>query len=1148
MPAGLRRSDPRFRDQTLQFESDTDKALYIVGNPRTKSKSHAQFVSFLKEQGFTDAEIRTQGAAMRTTVRDIASGAGGEVVIPSTSVPRQPITPPPPAAQQVITGEQLALPPGPERKAAAQRIQQAGQEAPESIPSPQAKFSHTETNAPNPGGSQPPPRPPRRGQPPPPDVDPFEALERARAELLPGERIDERLLIRHGAAIENEARRAEIEVRRGNQALLRAGLGRKFQNTVVPKDDADIARFDELMEALHSPSRVEAGEFPVRAGLEDIYADNRFIHDFEESARIDFDPDFALIEDHFYRGWKPPPEVANAPRNNQGKLVLPPGFRMPRVNATYREMRDAGFEPLFWNPYEQGRFSRIQGVKYREQMVLVAALKESGEDLIQPYQGGGGIPKGWRVPQVGPAFEGKPWATLDEVTGQQVEGRSNAWIVRDKTANKLENIYGKRPKIGTVTVERTIAGRRLGGTADVDKWIDWAVFMPKRAKLIGSFFQHIDFETRLAGGGFANAIDALITGRPIEAATALARIPKAASEALHASFSPAKRASLKKVFDSTEPLLKVDLDAAPGFTREGVHMRAISEAGLGLRDVTILPTDLDTIAREAFTNAGILGNAKARRALGDFERAFRNGLFDGMYPAAIYADTKNNITPMMARMYPHLTDAQLVARIAEQASIKYSSIPPSMSVVQNRVARSFLERVAFSFSESEGLLRGAARTVIGPNKRFWATQWLGMYAFLLITANAVHFLSTGEPLPKERYIPVSRDKWGPLPFSYRTAFAAPDIPLTGRNATELTVDLVGQMDTAFRVLDPVSYIKNRFSVPVRALINQFNGTNFFGEPIDEVGPGGVVSRTAQLMSDLFAPIGVGGPAIDAARRFIPGADRILPADEPRIGLAGQLAEVPGINLRAEPTGDFLDRHAVANFEGVTAYDDPETGLEPHEKRILRSLETVNPELAARQETSVARQQETSETFGRLSELDQQQFAAEAELVATFRDRSQRMTKREARERYFGIQDEFRNRRSERGTDFEFDTGEPSNDNEQALADFIAIFDEAKTDAQEDELRAKLEKTWTAEQKAYVARNTNVRPHAEGIELFIDTKFIDVSNKARAAFNRRKTTTSAVARPVSAPQPQQPAGQLPAFDVNRMSQQELRKAFEATSAR
>ena len=67
--------------------------------------------------------------------------------------------------------------------------------------------------------------------------------------------------------------------------------------------------------------------------------------------------------------------VVNAKKDATGKLVTPPDFTLPRVDASYREMRNAGFEPLFWNPYEQARLARMQGIKYRQQMELVEALK-----------------------------------------------------------------------------------------------------------------------------------------------------------------------------------------------------------------------------------------------------------------------------------------------------------------------------------------------------------------------------------------------------------------------------------------------------------------------------------------------------------------------------------------------------------------------------------------------------------------------------------------------------------------------------------------------------------------------------------------------------------------------------------------------------
>ncbi|KKK48025.1 hypothetical protein LCGC14_3149280, partial [marine sediment metagenome] len=336
--------------------------------------------------------------------------------------------------------------------------------------------------------------------------------------------------------------------------------------------------------------------------------------------RLDFDPEMALVEDYFFRGWKPPEGafVGEA----RGVLGRKPGFKLPRVNATYEEMRAAGFEPLFWNPFEQQRYSRLMGVKYREQMLLMEDIKVL--ELALPYEGGP-IPKGWRVPKVGSAFEGKPHAIVDNAGDPRLMF-TRRWVVPDSLANRLENAYGVTPDMGKVGA--------FGKTVELQKVIDALVFIPKRAKLIASVFQHADFTTRSFVGSWAGFANALRHGQPVEAVGHLARWPKSAGTILRATVSPGYRQNLRRMAVDNADLF-VD--------RPGLSMRSISEAGLSLQDVTIFP-DLDTLAREAAKGS------KVKAVVGqiaDLERLNRQGLFQGVYPAAILTDVKNKIAPMI---------------------------------------------------------------------------------------------------------------------------------------------------------------------------------------------------------------------------------------------------------------------------------------------------------------------------------------------------------------------------------------------------------------------------------------------------------------------------------------------------------------------
>src|SRR5690606_34825350 len=139
----------------------------------------------------------------------------------------------------------------------------------------------------------------------------------------------------------------------------------------------------------------------------------------------------------------------------------------------------------------------------------------------------------------------------------------------------------------------------------------------------------------------------------------------------------------------------------------------------------------------------------------------------------------------------------------------------------------------------------------------------------------------------------------PIPIRYNTEFMSPNIPLSGRHGTELMLDTLGQMDTALRLLDPVSFTSNRFSVPVRSAINQIAGEDFYGRPIE-----GYRDRGEQLATDLFAPIGAGN-LLEAAGI---GAE-----NEGRIGTEGLLFQLSGENLRAETTPQLLDRFAQQDY-------------------------------------------------------------------------------------------------------------------------------------------------------------------------------------------------------------------------------------------
>ena len=792
--------------------------------------------------------------------------------------------------------------------------------------------------------------------------DPDDVLVRLIRDRTPGEAPTFTLLRLYEGAISAAKTEARLIVDEGGNRLKAVGIGKFVGERLVPRVQ-DISKLDELFNALHNASEVTAGRLRVADELADDYARLRELTDWEESMRLDFDPEMATVQDYFYRGWKVPEGMFDAAGTQVGpRLGTKPSFARPRANATYQQMRDLGFEPLFWNPYEQWRVSRLQGVIHREQTRLVQDLKQIG--LAVPHSGGP-VPKGWRLPEVGPAFEGKPFAA-NLADGTQTTMYTKRWIVPEEVAKLLDSIYGKRPDLHSV---------RVGGKdIDIMNVIDAAVFIPKRAKLFGSLFQQRDFLQRSLGGAWSGMVDALQAGEPVQAVRHLAIWPKSAVDIVLANLGPRARTKIRQQLNSTDSIIE---------GRPGVHLRGIVKAGLSTIDVTIMPGNIDEVAREVASESGFLGVKRVARAVIEIESAMRRGLFEGVYPAAQITDIRNNIAPMLARQYPSLTDEALNGLIAQVTNKRYSTIPASQSVLQNRAWRETFKRVFFSIGENEGLLRQGTSTFHGPERAFWRKHWIGAYLSLIATANVIHFASTGKMLPKDRYSPISKDRFGPLPFGFNINFASPTLPFVGRGRNELLLDLAGQLDTVFKILDPISFISSRQSVPIRAIQNQFTGKDFFNQPIDEVGPGGFFSRTLQLLSDTLAPIGIGTSALQILRQQVPATQALIPPSEERGGTPLQIIQATGLNVKAASTKRMLEEEAARMFPG-----EPWDTLTPTQRDKVVSKPDIEKELMLRNEISVARGSDIAIYYAERDKINEDRdvlIAALAERVGPSRE-------------------------------------------------------------------------------------------------------------------------------------------------------------------
>ena len=316
--------------------------------------------------------------------------------------------------------------------------------------------------------------------------------------------------------------------------------------------------------------------------------------------------------------------------------------------------------------------------------------------------------------------------------------------------------------------------------------------------------------------------------------------------------------------------------------------------------------------------------------------------------------------------------------------------------------------------------------------------------------SAIHYLATGKALPKERFSPISKDSWGPLPFGYNTEFAAPDLPGLGGRDTTARLDIVGQMDTVFRILDPGTFVTNRQSVPGRALMNQQQGVNFFNEPIDDVGPGGITSRSAQLISDLFVPIGAGKPLRSAGKQTIPGFENIVPEEPTGLSPKGELIESLGINVRARVRTELIEQKALAQF-GISTKDDRFDSYHRHlimqDPNLKRVLEEEDADAAGRNKYAAFRVFKSDLRYEKIEKTN-------ARLRSFIKD----LNKYSEREKStYGLTQSLLSDISDYGTeewiridqhkkDFGFDTylgEEPTNDFDRTLEEWYALYDDPK---------------------------------------------------------------------------------------------------------
>ncbi len=112
LPRELAGAKPRFKGSPLQFESDIDRAAYIVAQAK-KSARDADYRKFLRAQGLTNLEIAARGRTVKATIaRAAAEAAPNEALSVPSHEPVAPAVPGAPVEGTPTEATRVAREPG----------------------------------------------------------------------------------------------------------------------------------------------------------------------------------------------------------------------------------------------------------------------------------------------------------------------------------------------------------------------------------------------------------------------------------------------------------------------------------------------------------------------------------------------------------------------------------------------------------------------------------------------------------------------------------------------------------------------------------------------------------------------------------------------------------------------------------------------------------------------------------------------------------------------------------------------------------------------------------------------------------------------------------------------------------------------------
>ena len=830
---------------------------------------------------------------------------------------------------------------------------------------------------------------------------------------------------------------------------------------------------------------------PAPEGFEDIWAKLGQLRDEEQAAYLAFDPDltdqFMFNPDYFPRIWKRM-NKATGEFESYADIVARyadvdineiPSYLRPRSKASFDEMIEEGFEPVSWNPVDLMAVRRKMGVEHRETMILVDRLKKNqiAKEIGMKAQ----PEEGYRVPKVGPAFEG--YKVQNKYLASADVGR---YQVPNKIADVLESIYGEQTKLPFWKSDDIMPAIRLASS------------VPKRALLTLTGFQHIDMLFR--GWAAAFSPTALKSGKTWKAAPFTLRV-------LASSFFSGDAIGLGR-----KAARRRSLDETAMFDDFNISRKMIADAGWNIQgDVSVIKREaLDALKDiERGIKPGVPRIVLDR--LGNTMRWWESGLFEGVYRESQMFMLDNFIVPKLRKKFPTATPWQIARRAADEVNILSSSVGDWQSIFKSPAMKDISRTALFSSNEAESWVGAVSRTLPGIKiggrqlkdnydaKGLYGEYWVGYLTFLAALGNAINYSVTGEFLPWDAYSPieVARDSDGNVPFrvGYNSRFMSPQIG-TGREGQPIYLDIVGQADTPFAfLLNPKQALTARFSPFISAFRPFVTKETYFGEPLEGIGE---QSLHAVMQ---FLPIGASnaaqlgrehGPLQEQLSQFIPEA-------ESGLGTSGYLIQSGGFNVRKERTADLLNE--LANLEGFESvpkeWNDPSTWIAnptpyeqllenygPSDKRRAWDREddpaaAIVAELEHRRETGVDRGYEYQQINSAQSIIDNERIDAENALVNAIA--TGKISLENWYEEYTDLQTKAFNEK--RGIDkvfkrFEEDRDLPKNPLERARHELY----QAKEDSQNDygaigwdvfnEKLAELNARWTPEQQEHIATIEN----------------------------------------------------------------------------